>query len=290
MTKYNKIILLAILVLTSGLLPSTTYAQDPDETYIIGNLNWFGNDAFAQEMASLGYVEGENITYLYINYEDYGEDTTQEEWQQSYERQIQAMLDAGADLFVINTDSDAVRLQPLVGNTPIIFARADDPVATGAVESLINPGGNITGIVTNRPHERRLQVLTEILPSTDKVYYLYSPLTMESETVLEQVLAVATGLGVEVIPASISDSEAGTEALNNIPDGTDWLFLTPNLSVLYDRTDAGVPDRLWSESGRHRPPGCPDSRPHFARRRPRRLANSNGGKLLVGKPGGSRSH
>ncbi|NLF75035.1 MAG: hypothetical protein GX573_05010 [Chloroflexi bacterium] len=232
--KRSQILMFALIALLL-VVSQPTYAQDSGETYVIGNLSFFGNDAFAQEMAALGYVEGQNITYLYPSYEEYTMDMTPEESQEVYVRQIQAMVDAGADVFVTNTDSDVAMLRPLVGDeTPIVFARADDPVATGAVQSLVSPGYNTTGTMTNKPHERRLQILTEVLPSTDKVYYFYSPFTLEAETVLAQVQVVADELNVEIIPIPVPDSAAGLDALNNMPEDVDWVFLTPNLVVFYD--------------------------------------------------------
>jgi putative tryptophan/tyrosine transport system substrate-binding protein len=69
--------------------------------------------------------------------------------------------------------------------------------------------------------------MTEIKPDTDKVYYLYSTMTGEAETVLGQVQAVGEELNVEVVPAPITDLASSLEALDNVPEGTDWLFLTP---------------------------------------------------------------
>jgi putative ABC transport system substrate-binding protein len=152
---------------------------------------------------------------------------TPQEAMENINAQMQAIIDLQPDLIVTNTDTDAVNTRTMAGDIPIVFARSDDPIATGAVADLINPGGNTTGIITNRPHERRLQILTEMLPSTDAVYYLYSPLTGEGETVLEQVRNVGEQLGVEVISAPITDGPSGVEALANTPEEADWLFLTP---------------------------------------------------------------
>ncbi len=226
--KTSKIILILIVI---GTLvgQGDVRAQESGQHYIVGIANIWITPAFMEEMAALGYVDGENITYMIPSFEG----VESEQIWDSYWAQIQAMVDAGADVFVTNTDSDAVNLRERVGDIPIVFGRSDDPVATGAVQDLVTPGGTITGNITNRPHERRLQVLTEINPATDRVYYLYGTQTGEAETVLAQVLAVAEELNIEVIPAPIADLESGMEALENIPDGTDWLFLTPY--VPYDQ-------------------------------------------------------
>lgn len=219
--KRSRFILIVLMLLAINVI-SPVYAQD-DDTFVIGNLILVGDEGFRAEMTELGYVEGENVTYLYISYENY----VPEEWQAEYEKQVKAMVDAGVDIFVANSDSDAVALKALVGDIPIVFARADDPVATGAVESLVSPGGNLTGIITNKPHERRLEVLTEIKPETKKVYYLYSAMTLEAGVVLEQVQTLAEELDVEIIPAPITTPEDYMKIVQNMPEDVDWVFLTP---------------------------------------------------------------
>jgi putative tryptophan/tyrosine transport system substrate-binding protein len=222
--KLSRIILIAVIALMTA-ISSVAYAQEP--MYTIGSLNWFTSPAFTDELAKLGYVEGQNMTYLGMTFAENWQTMTLEEIMAEGQRQAQAIIDAQPDVILVNTDSDAVMYRAMAENIPFVFARSDDPVATGAVQDLINPGGLSTGVITNRPHERRLQILTEILPTTDKVFYLYSPLTGEGETVLKQVQAVGEELGVEVIPAPVTDGPSGIEALNNMPEGVDWLFLTP---------------------------------------------------------------
>ncbi len=229
--KPTKRLLLAVTILMLA-ASGSVFAQGTED-YVVANLLWYSGQGFLDQMAELGYIEGENVTYLSLTYEGY-DTMTPEEWEVEWQNRIQAIVDAHPDIVVTNTDTDAVNYAETFPGVPIVFARADDPVATGAVADLVRPGGMLTGSVTNRPHERRLQVLTEINPATDKVYFMYNPLALEGDTVLNQVLVVGEDLGLEVIPVPISDTETGLAALANIPEGVDWLFLTPY--VMYDFT------------------------------------------------------
>lgn len=211
-------ILILVIVISGNVL-----VRAADKTYRIGLMIFAGNDAFIAEMTKLGYVEGKNISYMVLSFEN----VKPEDFQRRYNQQLQAMIDAKVDAIVTNTDSDAANLRAKVGTIPIVFARSDDPVATGAVKSLLKPGGYTTGVSMNKSHERRLQLLTEIKPTTKKVYYLYSTLTLEVETVLKQVKEVAKGLCVEIVPGSISDPQSMLKVLENIPSDVDWIFLTP---------------------------------------------------------------
>lgn len=214
--KYTKILLVAIsLLIISGAI----HAQG---AYTVAYLSFFP-DAFKAGMEELGYIEGENVNYRLLDLAD----VPPEEYVEQFNLQVEVIVAEGVDVIVVNTDTDAVNISSMTGDIPIVFGRSDDPVATGAVADLVTPGGNMTGTITNRPHERRLQILTEIYPETDAVYYLYSTLTGEAETVREQVEAVGEELGVEVVPAPITDVESALMLLENTPEEVDWLFLTP---------------------------------------------------------------
>src|SRR5690606_37854994 len=217
-------VVIALLILVTA----STFAQE-DEQYVIGVIGYFDLTALNTELNSLGYVEGENVTFVYPLVEGW-ETMAEEEMMGAFmEAYVEVASLPDVDIFVTNNDSDAVYLKTLLHDptTPIVFARSDDPVATGAVADLLVPGGTITGVVTNQPHSRRLQILTELKPDTDKVLYLYSTLTLEAEVVFEQVKATAEMLGVELIPVPMTDADSGIKALEDVPEGVDWLFMTP---------------------------------------------------------------
>jgi putative ABC transport system substrate-binding protein len=219
--KYRKILLTAmtlVIVTVSGLI-----AAQAQKTYKIGLMLWINNDEFIAEMTKLGYVEGKNVSYIPLTFAD----VKPEDWQAGFKNQLQLMVDGKVDLLVTNTDTDAVNYRKAIGNIPIVFARSDNPVATGAVKDLVKPGGLATGIITNRPHERRLQILTEIKPTTKKVYYLYSTVTGDAEAVLKEVQSVAKGLGVEIITGPFADLPGLHAVLDKTPEDIDWIFLTP---------------------------------------------------------------
>ncbi|CAG1008708.1 MAG: ABC transporter substrate-binding protein [Anaerolinea sp.] len=208
-----------MMLAVSGIMP----IQASDGMAKVGLMMWIGNEAFIEEMTRLGYVEGQNISYFALNYAD----LKPEDFQNGFKTQLQMMVDSQIDVLVTNTDSDAVYYRETLGTIPMVFARSDDPVATGAVADLIKPGGFTTGIITNKPHERRLQILTEIKPNTKKVYYLYSTLTADAEPVLKQVQSVAQSLNVEIIPGALTDPQSIGTVLDNMPEDIDWIFLTP---------------------------------------------------------------
>jgi putative tryptophan/tyrosine transport system substrate-binding protein len=239
--KFRNLILTTVLILTI-VVSGAASAQAADKTYKIGLMIWLNNDAFIAEMTTLGYVEGKNVSYVALTFND----LKPEDWQDGFKTPLQGMIDAKVDVLVTNTDTDAVNYRKAAGNIPIVFARSDDPVATGAVKDLIKPGGLATGIITNKPHERRLQILTEIKPTTKKVFYLYSTVTGEAEAVLKEVQNVAKESGVEIIPGPFTDVAALNTVLDNAPSDFDWIFLTP-----YVYPDDAASQKLMDLSASH---------------------------------------
>jgi len=88
-------------------------------------------------MHELGYAEGQN---LIINY-------------RSANGMPERFLDLAAELVRLNVDvivaasgGAVVAAKKATGTIPIVMGQTGDPVASGVVVSLAQPGGNITGL------------------------------------------------------------------------------------------------------------------------------------------------
>ena len=83
-----------------------------------------------------------------------------------------------------------------------------DPVADGSVPSLARPGGNVTGNTFLGPElmPKRLQLLREIVPGTDRMAALvhpgvYSEGTMRKMSAAIEEAAKADGVGLQIFSA-----------------------------------------------------------------------------------------
>jgi putative ABC transport system substrate-binding protein len=83
---------------------------------------------------------------------------------------------------------------------PIVMASAGDPVATGLVESLARPGGNITGLSQMAPEMagKRLELLNEIIPKLSRVAVLWNPQGTTSTLNWKEIQLPARHLGVQL--------------------------------------------------------------------------------------------
>jgi putative tryptophan/tyrosine transport system substrate-binding protein len=117
-------------------------------------------------------------------------------------------------IFTSSTPAVAAILQR-TRTIPVVFVFVSDPVGSGFVQSLPQPGGNATGFT---PFVRSLggkwvELLKEIAPGINRVTLLFNPPTATFvEGYLGPFKAAADSLGAEAIVAPVNDM-SGIESL-----------------------------------------------------------------------------
>ena len=101
-------------------------------------------------------------------------------------------------IFAFQTPA-AVATKQAVHEIPVVFLAAD-PVASGLVESLSRPGGNVTGVsaATSELAAKNLELVRELLPKLKRVAVLATEDDPLRPTFIERIEAVAKPLDVEV--------------------------------------------------------------------------------------------
>jgi putative ABC transport system substrate-binding protein len=81
---------------------------------------------------------------------------------------------------------------------PIVMALVGDPVRSGIVASLAQPGGNITGVTNLAPEmvPKRLELLKEAVPHASRVAFLWNPANQDQVAHFEEAEAGARALGL----------------------------------------------------------------------------------------------
>jgi putative ABC transport system substrate-binding protein len=198
------------------------------KTYTIGVLNFAKSlestlQAFKDGMTKLGYVEGENVTYIYEG--PVGVD--------KLDTVAQGLVQAKVDLILSLTTTATKAAQKATAGTdiPVIFIPVTDPVGAGIVESLTKPGGNITGVTYTSQEGRRLEWLLQVAPTIKQVYVVYNPKDQSPVLSLKPVSEAAAKLGVELITRETSTPEEVEAAFKDIPKEADAVFLLPDILV-----------------------------------------------------------
>lgn len=199
---------------------------------------WTG---FKQGMIDLGYIEGENVTYMYSGPIDSID---------KLDGVAQDLVKAKVDLILaISTPAAQAAKRATADNTiPVVFVPLTDPVGAGVVSSLIQPGGNITGVTFGAQEARRLEWLTRIAPDVKDIYIIYNPDDSSASLAMKTVAATASNLGIEIIAREVRTPEEIKAALTDFPEDADALYLLPDV-----KTEASLLDILAVANTRHLP-------------------------------------
>lgn len=219
-----------VIILMTLTLAACGGASDEDKGHltiglVTNNPNGLRNvQGFQDGMAELGYTEGENVTYIFK-----GEPTKGEE----LDVVLQEMVEREVDLiFTAGTPTGVAAHRITKGTTiPVVFGVISDPIAAGVMEDLTRPGGNMTGVKLSQNQARRLELLLEIAPKSQRILVPYNPEDTAGSTAVAQVHELAPNLGVEIVEGQARDDEQVTELLNNIPQDIDAIFMVPDSTV-----------------------------------------------------------
>ena len=162
-------------------------------------------EAFRKGLRELGYVEGKNIAIEY-RFAEGKEDCL---------RELAAEL-VRLKVDIIVAAASAAAAKDATKTIPIVFAAAADPVASGIVASLAQPGGNVTGLTILAPEltGKRLELLKEAFPRV-RVAFLRNPSGINSPIVWKEAQAASQSLGLQLQSLevrSLDDFERAFEA------------------------------------------------------------------------------
>jgi putative tryptophan/tyrosine transport system substrate-binding protein len=153
--------------------------------------------AFIQALKETGWVEGQNVIF-----ERRFADGKEELLANLAAELVQLRVDA----IVTDGNSSARAAKNATQTVPIVMAASGDAVANGLVASFRRPGGNVTGmsILTSDLTGRRLQLLTEMVPSLKRAAVLMNPSDLGQVSQLREAKTAAQSLGVELHVAEAS--------------------------------------------------------------------------------------
>lgn len=104
------------------------------------------------------------------------------------------------DGIVTNLTPATLAAQRATRSIPIVMAGSGDPVATGPVQSLARPGGNVTGVAALGPElaAKSVELLRELRPGLKRLGVLAHGTDSFTPAMLAAVTPAATALGIEL--------------------------------------------------------------------------------------------
>jgi putative ABC transport system substrate-binding protein len=181
-------------------------------------------DGFKAGMTELGYIEDENIVYVFD-----GPTGTIDALEPAAESLKSKELDL---LFTSGTPPTQTAKEVFAdADVPILFAPAIDLVELGFVESFQSPGGNLTGINSTDTTGKALEWLLKIVPGVKRVYVPHAPQDPSSVQSLQALTEAADTLGVELVVSEGSTSEELDTITSTIPEDVDAVFVLRTGSI-----------------------------------------------------------
>ena len=149
--------------------------------------------AFRQGLQEIGYAVGKDIVIV-----------------ERYARRREQRAKLAAELVALGVDvivaqGAAARAAKKATTTIPVVMIQSNPVGSGLVKSLAQPGGNVTGLASQRASmvAKRLQILKDAVPSASRVSVLSYTGSSSHRDQIKILQAAAPSLGVTLIPGVV---------------------------------------------------------------------------------------
>jgi putative ABC transport system substrate-binding protein len=224
--------------------PLAARAQEGDRVWRMGVLANFDENepfatarvsAFAQALAALGWTDGRNLR---MDLRWYGDDINRSR------ALAHELVGLQPDIIVTIGTVATLPVQRETRTIPIVFTNVADPVASGIVPRLNQPGGNITGFANFEASlgGKWLELLSEIAPGLKRVALMFDPgrfstLPVAAPVYMPSLETAARSLKVVLITAPVHSDveiEAAIIKIGREPGG--GLVVIPDVFTIAHRT------------------------------------------------------
>ena len=187
-------------------------------------------DLFQRRLGELGFIDGKNLTIEYRSADDKLDRLT---------ALAGELVRLNINVLVTSTTPAALAGKNSTKTIPMVFMLlAADPVASGLIDSLARPGGNITGL-TNVAAElggKRLELLKESVPKLTRVALLWDPQNSGSAQAWKESQSPARKLGLQLHSMEVSSADQFESAFKGATEaGSSALAVTPMILATSNR-------------------------------------------------------
>ena len=200
------------------------------------------NAAFLQGLQQLGWVIGQNVQI------DYRFSAGNEDDTRKYAAELVAL---GPDVIFAMGSVSVGPLRRMTRTVPIVFVLVPDPVGAGFVDSLAQPGGNVTGF-TQWEYGigvKWLELLKEIAPTTRRAAVVRDPAITAGIGQWGAIQSASPSLGIEVSPVNLVDPEEMERSLTSFARNPNGGLIVTGSALTVARRDL-----IIALAARHRLP------------------------------------
>jgi putative tryptophan/tyrosine transport system substrate-binding protein len=159
-------------------------------------------EALRQGLRALGYMDGKTIT-IEMRFAEGKMDLLDKFATELVRLKVDAIVVAGGEPV-------ALAVKRATQSIPVVMANAFDPVASGLVESLARPGGNITGLTSLTGPEiigKQTEIIRDTIPKLSRLGLLINPTNSFSKFVVKEIEAAASMFSLALFRADARNLE-----------------------------------------------------------------------------------
>jgi putative ABC transport system substrate-binding protein len=178
--------------------------------------------AFLQALPELGWRRGTNIQIDL-------------RWVATDFNRMQAiakeLVQSQPDLIEVTSTPATAAILRETHTIPVVFAIVSDPLGSGFIQSLAQPGGNATGFINIEASlgGKWVELLKEIAPRISRVSMLFNPKTApQTEYYRPSLEAAAASLGVAVVASPVSNPDEIEKAIVGLGENA-ALIVVPDI-------------------------------------------------------------
>ena len=152
--------------------------------------------AFVERLRELGWIENRTVAIEY---------RWAEGREERYSDIAAEFVQLKVDVIITSGTPSVMAVKQATAAIPIVFVALADPVGSGIVHSLAQPGSNVTGLSIQSPDiaGKRLALLREVVPGLRRVAFMGNIDNPVVPREMREVQAAAATLGLEVVPIEI---------------------------------------------------------------------------------------
>lgn len=224
--------------------------------YKIGICNYVDDASLNQIVeniqARLEEIGAEQGVSFEISYDNCNADAT------VMEQIISNFINKGVDLMIGIATPVAMRMQALTEDNgiPVVFSAVSDPISVQLVESLEEPGANVTGTSDLLDTVSVIDLIFAADPEASKIGLLYDIGQDSSASAIEDARAYLKTRNVEIIEhtgSTVDEIMLAAQAM--VADGVDAVFtptdnsiMTAELAIYETFAQAGIPHYTGADS------------------------------------------
>ena len=245
------LVLAMVMMMLSGC--GSKNAESGDEMFKVGIIQLMEHpsldtirESIIEGLEDEGYVEGKNLKIEYQN----GQNDIS-----TMKNIAQTFVGDECDVIVAIATPAAQAALSETTEIPIVFAAITDPVGAGLVDSLDNPGGNVTGTSDEVSAEMIMNLAKDITPDFKTIGVLYNIGEDNSVSVVAQLKEYAGENGYKVIESTVTNTGEVQQAAQYLADKVDIVFspidntVASSMAVATETfNNAGIPFYVSADS------------------------------------------